>query len=240
MLAMMEGSLNKPTQLLPKEDVAVVIWGDKITDDISHTIRFQASKEEARKYWGNKKKNLWPNKHFDKVNWEHLDLVHKNKPNMYKVWRSKQNSRFCGTRVQVGLYLGTTLPIKRYPSCGRREMADHLLLCSNEDRTQLLIENADKLERWLERDGITDPELSYWISKYILMRGAKPLKELGAMSPCMKEPRYHWLLQVHGRVHFVPFLRNTELSLGHVQQLPQWNRLGKAIHLNTPTCATTE
>ena len=83
-LAMMEGSLNRPTQLLPKEDVAVVIWGDKITDDISHTIRFQASKEEARKYWGNKKKNLWPNKHFDKVDWEHLDLRLKINPTYTK------------------------------------------------------------------------------------------------------------------------------------------------------------
>jgi hypothetical protein len=49
-LALTEGSHNRPTQLLPKEDVAVVIWGYKITNDISHTIRFQASKEAARKY----------------------------------------------------------------------------------------------------------------------------------------------------------------------------------------------
>jgi hypothetical protein len=70
-------------------------------------------------------------------------LAFKNKPDMYKVWRSKQNSRFCGTRVQVGLYSGTTLPDKRCPNCIRRETADHLLLCSNEDRTQLLIENTD-------------------------------------------------------------------------------------------------
>jgi hypothetical protein len=54
-LAMMEGSHNRPTQPLPKEDVAVVIWGNKITNNVSHTIRFQASKEAARKYWGNKK-----------------------------------------------------------------------------------------------------------------------------------------------------------------------------------------
>jgi hypothetical protein len=91
----------------------------------------------ARKYWGNKKKNPWPNKHFDKVNWEHLDLTLKNKPDMYKILRSKLNSGFsCGTRVQVGLYSGNTLPDKRYPNCGRRETADYLLLCSNEDRTQ--------------------------------------------------------------------------------------------------------
>ncbi len=57
-LAMTEGSYNRPTQLLPKEDVAVVIWGNKITDDISHSIRFQASKEVARKYLANKKRNL--------------------------------------------------------------------------------------------------------------------------------------------------------------------------------------
>jgi hypothetical protein len=83
-LAMTEGSLNRPTQLLPKEDVAVVIWGNKITDDISHTIRFQASKEEARKYWGNKKKNLWPSKRSDKVDWEHLNLHLKINPTCTK------------------------------------------------------------------------------------------------------------------------------------------------------------
>jgi hypothetical protein len=84
-LGMMEGSYNRPTQLLPKEDVAVIIWGNKITDKISHTIRFQASKEVARKYLGNKKNNLWPNKQFEEVDWEHLDLVLKNKPNRYKI-----------------------------------------------------------------------------------------------------------------------------------------------------------
>jgi hypothetical protein len=65
-------------------------------------------------------------------------------------------------------------------------MADHLPLCSNEDRTQFLIENTDKLERWLETDGIADPKFSYWIPKYILMRGDEPFAELGAISPCMK------------------------------------------------------
>jgi hypothetical protein len=120
---------------------------------------------------GNKKQNPWPNKRFEEVDWEHLGLALKNKPDMYKVWRSKQNSGFCGTRVQVGLYLGTTLPDERCPNCSRRKMADHLLLCSNEDRTQIFIENTDKLERWLERDRITDPEITYWIPKYILMRG---------------------------------------------------------------------
>jgi len=55
--AMTQGYHDRPTQLLPKEDVAVVIWGNKITDDISSPIRFYASKEVARQYLGNRKKN---------------------------------------------------------------------------------------------------------------------------------------------------------------------------------------
>ncbi len=50
----------------------------------------------------------------------------------------------------------------------------------------MLIDNTDKLGQWLERDGITDQELAYWIPKYILMRGDKPSADMGAMSPCMK------------------------------------------------------
>jgi len=79
MSATTQGYHDRPTQLLPKEDVAVVSWGNKITDDISHPIRFHASKEEvARQYLGNRKKNPWLNDQFDEVDWEHLDLAMKN------------------------------------------------------------------------------------------------------------------------------------------------------------------
>jgi hypothetical protein len=50
----------------------------------------------------------------------------------------------------------------------------------------LLINNTDKLGQWLERDGITDQELAYWIPKYILMQGNKPFADMGAMSSRMK------------------------------------------------------
>ncbi len=75
---------------------------------------------------------------------------------------------------------------ERCPNCGRRETAAHLLLCPSEDRTWLLIDNADELEKWLEKDGSTDQELAYWIPKYILMRGDNPFEDMGAMTPRMK------------------------------------------------------
>jgi hypothetical protein len=89
----------------------------------------------------------------------------KTKTNMYKIWRSKQTSGFCGTRVQVGKYLGIPGQDKRCPNCGRWEIATHLLFCPSEDRTQLLIDNDDELEKWLEKDGSTDQDLAYWIPK---------------------------------------------------------------------------
>ncbi len=168
-LAMTQGYHDRPTHLLPKENLVVVIWGNKITDDISYPIRAHASKEVARQYLGNRKTNPWPNEQFDEVDWDHLDLAMKTKTDMYKVWRSKQTSVFCRTRVQAGQYLGTTGQDERCPNCGRRETATHLLLCPSKDRTQLLIDNADELEKWLEKDGSTDQDLAYWIPKYILM-----------------------------------------------------------------------
>jgi hypothetical protein len=87
--------------------------------------------------------------------------------------------------VQVGLYSGEAYPDERCPNCGAKETDAHLMRCSDEDCTRFLIDNVDKLTRWLETDGIKHPELLYWIPKYILMRNDKPFSQLGHMSPPM-------------------------------------------------------
>ena len=48
--AIANGYHDRPTQFLPREDVALVIWGNKIMGDISPHIQFHSSKEVARKY----------------------------------------------------------------------------------------------------------------------------------------------------------------------------------------------
>jgi hypothetical protein len=62
----------------------------------------------------------------------------------------------------------------------------HLMLCSDEDRTRLLIESVNKLTEWMARDNKTNPEILYWIPKYILMRGVKSHLDLGIMLPQFK------------------------------------------------------
>jgi hypothetical protein len=44
----------------------------------------------------------------------------------------------------------------------------------------------NELTKWMAKDNITNPEILYWIPKYILMRGDKPLSQMGFMSPQFK------------------------------------------------------
>jgi hypothetical protein len=151
--AIMKGYHNGPTQILLREDVALIVWGDKIKGDISSSLRFHASKSVARKYHiYQQKKSKWTTKQFEEVDWEHLDHALKSKPDSYKVWQSKQTSGFCSTQVQVGLYSGEMYPDERCPNCGARETDAHLMQCLDEDRTCLLIKNVAELEKWMETD----------------------------------------------------------------------------------------
>ncbi len=104
--ALLHGYHSRQSQLLSKEDVALIIWGNKVAGDILSPLRFHTSKEVAHQHLGTRRKDKWSSDKFNAVDWEHLDLVLKNKTNMYKIWRSKQKSGFCGIRVQVGRFSG--------------------------------------------------------------------------------------------------------------------------------------
>ena len=69
--------------------------------------------------------------------------------------QSKQTSGFCGTRVQVGLYSGEIYPDEQCPNCGSRETDTHLMQCPDVDRTRLLIDNVEELEK-MDGDGRQD------------------------------------------------------------------------------------
>ncbi len=181
--AIINGYHERQAQLLPRQDVALIVWGDKVTGDISSPIRFHASMAVARKYHlHQRKKGKWTHEQFKGVDWEHLDLALKSKADNYKIWQLKQTSGFCGTWVQVGLYSGKMCLDERCPNCGTKETDAHLMRCPDEDRTRLLIDAVEELEKWMETNGRTDPELIYWILKFILMQNNKPFSQLGYMS----------------------------------------------------------
>ena len=185
--AIIEGYNHVLTQILPREDMALFVWGDKITGNISDPLRLHASKAVARKYHiYQRKKGKWTQAQFEEVDWDHLHLALKSKADNYKVWQLKQYSGSCGTRVQVGLYSGEEYPDERCPNCGTRETDVHLMRCPDKDRTRLLVNTVEDLEKWMETDGKTDPEIIYWVPKYLLMRDDKPFSQLGYMSEKMR------------------------------------------------------
>jgi hypothetical protein len=77
-------------------------------------------------------------------------------------------------------------PDERYSNYGARETNAHIMQCLYEVRTCLLIKNVADLEKWMETDGQTDPELIYWIPKYILMQNDMQFTQLGCMSKMMR------------------------------------------------------
>ncbi len=65
--AIISGYHDRPTQILPRKDVALVIWGNKMTGDISTPLRFHSSKELARNYLRTCTRDKWPNECFEEV-----------------------------------------------------------------------------------------------------------------------------------------------------------------------------
>jgi hypothetical protein len=238
--AITTGYISTPTQLLPRaqEDVAIVIWGNKLTSDVSHPVQFHASKEIARGLLADTRK--WPRDRFNEGDWEHLDLAMKSKNDMYKIWRSKQHTGFCGTRVQVGKYSGLECLDEKCSNCGRRETATHILLCPNKDRTCLLTDTTNDLSKWLSQDGLTNLELAYWIPKYILMWGDKDFASLGTMSPRMRalassQDKIGWRNFMEGCIstHFY-FIQHYHLALsGSYLNGTDWTKslISKLLHI---------
>jgi hypothetical protein len=61
------------------------------------------------------------------------------------------------------------------------------------------------LEQWLHQGNRTDPELAYWLPKYLLFEGRKKFSEMGAMSPDLQRAAESidaigWVELLHGKV----------------------------------------
>ena len=152
------------------------LWGGlKQTTDVAKDVRFALARIEAERFYtsssnpkdamGKRKPGgglYWSKQAFTAVAWDAFDATLDSKGQMYRLWRSKQSSGFCGTQVMVSHW------DKRRdglcPDCGTRETASHLNLCSDPDRTRLLHDMLNTLHDWLQNN-YTHPELAYWLPK---------------------------------------------------------------------------
>ena len=126
------------------------------------------------------------------------------KSDTYGTWLSKQISGVCATRVNMGRL--QDLLDDKCPSCRScRETSLHLNKCPDEERTNLFNESVGLLERWMHQDDRTDPELAYWVPKYLLLRGQRRFTAMGPMSAMLQragasQDLIGWEEFLHGRV----------------------------------------
>ena len=160
-----EGKDLLSTDLLPLEHVALYIDGHKLSTDISHPLRMECSRIQAKKFLCSRRG--WTAAQFDAVDWSALNNTLSTKSTGFRMWLAKQHSNFCASRVQMFRYKQSE--DDKCPSClSASENADHLCRCPNVERTQLLRDSMSDLECWMHTNNNTYHELCYWVPKYIM------------------------------------------------------------------------
>jgi hypothetical protein len=67
-ISIIDGCHKGQAQILPQEDITLIVWGNKVTGNISSPLHFHASKAVARKYHiQQRKKGKWTHEQFEEV-----------------------------------------------------------------------------------------------------------------------------------------------------------------------------
>jgi hypothetical protein len=91
---------------------------------------------------------------------------------MYQLWLSKQFIGICATRWNSARI--QDILDDKCLNCGQaRETSTHLKRCTNNCRTLLFEESVTNLSTWMHQRNRTNPELAYWIEKYLLFCGTR-------------------------------------------------------------------
>jgi hypothetical protein len=94
-------------QLLPFENIAIILDGKKVTSGVSPAICFALGREEARRFYtatrhrvqGSNMGGLgWSEEAFDEVDWKAPERALNCHPNGFQLWLSKQAIGICATQ----------------------------------------------------------------------------------------------------------------------------------------------
>ena len=181
------GSLNlaprvQLEQLLPLEPAAIKVGKSKQTSDPAVGIRAALERKEAERFY--RQELGWPTVTFDCVHWDVLRTALESKGDPFRLWLSKQVNGFCGTQTMVAHWDKTR--DGSCPDCGTREDAAHLMKCPSLSRTTLLRDQVEDLVQWMDSHD-TAASVSFWVSKYILLRNARKLSSFLSLPDELKQ-----------------------------------------------------
>ncbi len=154
---------------------------EKMMTDVGPEVRFQLGREDALRFYMllvvlvgrvNKGGLGWLRRRFQQVSWSTLELVLLSKPDMYQLWLSKQCIGIHATRRNLACI--QDILDDKCPNCGQaQETSTHLNRCPDYGCTLLFKESVTNLSTWMHQHNCTDPELTYWIEKYLLFHGTR-------------------------------------------------------------------
>jgi hypothetical protein len=96
---------------------------------------------------------------------------------MFQIWHAKQYIGICATQSQMACI--QDILDSKCPNCQQVwETSQHLSRCLDHGRTLLFQESIKHLVNWMHEYDRTDPELAYWIEKYLLFWGTQTMSSL--------------------------------------------------------------
>jgi hypothetical protein len=177
---------SRPDQLLLLESAAIVLDSVKLTTDVGSEVQFWQGKDEAAQFYtsptavtnGRNTGGLsWSTSRFNQVAWSSLDSVLRTKPDLFQVWLPKQAIGISITWKNKS-HIQDLLEDK-CPNCLQPwETSQHLNRCPDQGRMLLSKDSISNLVTWMHDHNRTDPELAFWIKKYILFCGTRSFSSL--------------------------------------------------------------
>lgn len=199
---------------LPYEQASVVVDGNKLTSDISDPVRYTLGKLEASRFYTQPKDIQdngvnagglgWDIGRFEMVDWESLHEALKSRPDMFRIWLSKQCMGSSATRRNISRIEKEDDNL--CPNCKLVcERCEHLNMCTDVGRTALFDNSVDKLEQWMLAGNRTEPELARWITIVLRLRGSIEEIQWEFMSDGVRGAvrdifTIGWVELLHGRI----------------------------------------
>ena len=178
------GPLPIELQRLPLEPARVILDGVKQTTDIAKGMRKKLGRARAKKFYA--KRGIFDSTTFESINFDALELVLNNKPDMYNLWYGKQCSGFCGTGKWLSIW-SQGKEDSRCPNCNRlNEDAAHLMVCPSVHRTTLFQRQVEDIDTWMKTHH-TEPHLRKGIRLYLASRGKRKFSAIWGMPIGMKQ-----------------------------------------------------
>jgi hypothetical protein len=144
-------------QLLPFENIAIILDGKKVISGVSPAIRFAFGCKEARRFYTAARHRIWcsnmgglgwSEEAFNEVDWKALERALNRRPNRFQLWLSKQAIGICATQKNTARI--QDILDDRCPNCGKQgEDNKHLNTCTDPGQICLFCDGVQQLSTWM-------------------------------------------------------------------------------------------